>query len=377
LVNAGESAPDGEELFTRIWEPHDRRSANGDGLGPMFNQASCAGCHRQGGVGGGGPLDDNVVLREGSVVHRSSTIPGYGASQVPMAVPIPSTRPMKSLDPGLLSQLGVRGLGSLSRASSRNTPALFGVGLLDRVSDADIEASLCRTDPRFPEITGRLVRLEDGQIGRFGWKGDVPSLAAFVERACANELGLEVSAARQPAAPHDDRPASAPGLDLYDHEVDALTAYVGALPRPARHDDWRAAKGEALFDEVGCASCHTPRIGDLAEAYTDLLVHDMGPALDDRGASYGSPQLASVREGEHDDRAGSREWRTPPLWGVADSAPYLHDGRATTLSGAIRSHGGEASRTSHRFFRLSAEDQGAVVDFLRSLRAPEVPFVRS
>jgi CxxC motif-containing protein (DUF1111 family) len=66
-----------------------------------------------------------------------------------------------------------------------------------------------------------------------------------------------------------------------------------------------------------------------------------------------------------------REWRTPPLWGVADSAPYLHDGRAATLNEAISLHGGEALAAKDRYFHLPDEDRRAVVEFLSCLRAPQ------
>ena len=73
------------------------------------------------------------------------------------------------------------------------------------------------------------------------------------------------------------------------------------------------------------------------------------------------------REFSHVDR----EWRTPPLWGVADSAPYLHDGRAATLNEAISLHGGEALECKNRFFALPDDDRRAVVEFLQCLRAPQ------
>ena len=67
----------------------------------------------------------------------------------------------------------------------------------------------------------------------------------------------------------------------------------------------------------------------------------------------------------------SQEWRTPRLWGVRDSAPYMHDGRAKTLEQAIAMHGGKAHPAAIRFFRLSHEDQTRVLSFLRTLVAPE------
>ena len=65
--------------------------------------------------------------------------------------------------------------------------------------------------------------------------------------------------------------------------------------------------------------------------------------------------------------AAPTEWRTPPLWGVADSAPYLHDGRADTLDDAIRRHDGEAAKTQTRYTRLASSDRKALLAFLSSL----------
>jgi CxxC motif-containing protein (DUF1111 family) len=64
------------------------------------------------------------------------------------------------------------------------------------------------------------------------------------------------------------------------------------------------------------------------------------------------------------------EWRTAPLWGVADSAPYLHDGRAATLEAAIEQHAGEAASAAARFNLLPPDQRQAVVMFLKTLRAP-------
>jgi CxxC motif-containing protein (DUF1111 family) len=64
------------------------------------------------------------------------------------------------------------------------------------------------------------------------------------------------------------------------------------------------------------------------------------------------------------------EWRTPPLWGVADSAPYLHDGRAENLVDAINLHGGEAEHVARNFRALQLADRVRLIAFLRTLRAP-------
>jgi CxxC motif-containing protein (DUF1111 family) len=93
--------------------------------------------------------------------------------------------------------------------------------------------------------------------------------------------------------------------------------------------------------------------------YSDLLLHDMGPALAD-----------NYPEGE----ATGTEWRTTPLWGLGivenllGGTPfYLHDGRTSDLSQAILLHGGEAARAREQFANLSAAEKAAVLAFLKSL----------
>jgi len=66
-----------------------------------------------------------------------------------------------------------------------------------------------------------------------------------------------------------------------------------------------------------------------------------------------------------------QEWRTPPLWGVRDSGPYLHDGRADTLEQAIAFHSGQAAPATVKFFELKSEQRQQVITFLKSLTAPD------
>src|SRR5262245_55374149 len=90
----------------------------------------------------------------------------------------------------------------------------------------------------------------------------------------------------------------------------------------------------------------------------------MGPSLSDSASSYGIEGPPSL------GAPGPQEWRTPPLWGYRDSAPYLHDGRAEDLEEAVALHGGQAHASARRFFALSAEDRLRVEAFLKSLVAP-------
>ncbi len=195
-----------------------------------------------------------------------------------------------------------------------------------------------------------------------------------------------------------------------------------------------ARSGQRLFAKIGCIECHVQHVAPARHIYSDLLLHDMGRLLQapapaplgisgglvsrirvpffaperrpigsgnfrfSIGGYYGSPSaqlptpFAMQRpsypkfpRGQTPDRLYDRipphewtwdrlqrEWRTPPLWGVADSAPYLHDGRAETLDAAILWHGGEAQDSTTKYRSLSRDDRRQVVAFLKSLRAPVV-----
>ena len=104
------------------------------------------------------------------------------------------------------------------------------MGLIDAIPDAAIEAAARR---RHPDVHGRVSRLADGRIGRFGWKAQTATLRDFVVSAAAVEMGLEVPGQPQAADPRIP-PLKAPGLDLNKDECDALTAFVRALPGPKR-----------------------------------------------------------------------------------------------------------------------------------------------
>ncbi len=153
---------------------------------------------------------------------------------------------------------------------------------------------------------------------------------------------------------------------------ESLNFYMRALAVPARRnlDDARVARGEKLFEQAQCAVCHVPEVntGDypalpqiarqVIRPYSDLLLHDMGEGLAD---------------GRPDYRAGPRDWRTPPLWGIGLSekvngnATLLHDGRARNFTEAILWHGGEAAAARDAFRSMPKQEREALLAFLASL----------
>ncbi len=386
----------GRTLFEHQWTVNDPLST-GDGVGPVFNARSCVECHSQGGGGGGGPVERNVTVygltgaaavatakipRVG-VIHTSAIAPEFQETlnQVHPALPHAKTIPLATL---VNSGRSVVPAGI--SVTQRNTPALFGDGLLDAVAEDVLHAEQRRNSTlgrvvgvsraKDPAIRGRVARLADGRLGRFGWKGEFATLDDFVRAACANELGLSnptkpqaISMAR--AVPASDK------VDLSDAQCLLIGDYLRGLPAPeqviprdARHQS-QAEAGAASFEAIGCADCHTPSLGPIAGFYSNLLLHDMGTDLASSTGYYGEPP-APPSEGSGTAPPVANEWRTPPLWGVADSAPYLHDGRAATLDDAIALHRGEATGVAERYQSLPAEDKANILAFLGTLRAPGV-----
>ena len=324
-------SPAERAAFERGRVAFDRDVRLADGLGPSFNADSCRACHAQGAVGGAGSIDMNMIRQgepgHGAVLHRHRTTP----------TPPP-------VDPGA------------SVIERVQAPLLFGVGLVDAIPDAVILANADPTDEDGDGVRGRPHRLDDGRLGRFGWRAAVPDLTEVVRRSLSRHEGLTVPVqdglSFGEAADGDDSPDPEVGADL----IDDLVAFVRGLAPPAhRPRTISAFRGESSFADVGCGSCH--RVLTLADGapvylYSDLLLHDVLP-----------PGEVGVGEGN----AHGRELRTPPLWGLSTSAPFMHDGRSPTIEDAIARHDGEAAASAAAFASLSTEARADVLAFLRSL----------
>lgn len=391
---SAESAAGGRVLFNHDWTPNDPL-ARGDGLGPVFNATSCVACHNQGGPGGGGPVAQNVTVY-GLVGPSPRPVPPSGVVHQ-KAVRSEFQETLNLVHSGLPHQPSIPLSELVDRTrprprdvvvTQRNTPALFGDGLIDAVPDETLLAHqrehstaarlVGLNGTRDSKVRGRIARLSDGRIGRFGWKLEFATLNDFVKAACANELGL--SNPERPQATPLGKPGYKPeGTDLTDEQCGMITDFLRDLPAPRQvvpadsKTRAQAAAGHALFEKMGCADCHSERLGPIAGIYSDMLLHDMGVELESSTGYYGSiiPQ-PTIRNDKFavTEQPTPAEWRTAPLWGVADSGPYLHDGRAETLEEAIELHGGEASDMAARFKAMPGPDRAAIVAFLKTLRAP-------
>jgi CxxC motif-containing protein (DUF1111 family) len=306
-------------------------------------------------------IHPGLVETPSVVLHHYGVDPGYPKWRSRLRAQIPAPRSK--------STQGLAIPGGRIVASERNSPPLFGLGLIDALPD---EVLVATAEQEPAQVRGRVNRMKSGRIGRFGWKAQTTSLREFVLGACSNELGLEApghSQATSPLAPE----VRAKSLDLTQEECDALVAYVQALPAPVRlespHPEAVEA-GRTLFESIGCADCHRPSLGNIEGIYSDLLMHDMGPDLISvtMNIYYGGTQVVDLPTSS--SLADGSEWRTPPLWGYRDSGPYLHDGRARDLHEAVRFHKGQASGSAARFAGLSPARQSEIEQFLNALAAP-------
>jgi CxxC motif-containing protein (DUF1111 family) len=380
----------GRELFEREWSPNDPM-AHGDGLGPVFNARSCAACHFQGGLGGGGANEHNavgfeVLPRPGDhtfvtgTIHNFSTDPAAkeSDSRLHKLFPMIPGRTIRSGPADCQSVVTIPDFDPV-RTQAVQATALFGAGWIDLISDRAILRNArnrgIRTAARelalhFDDIPVGKARHVSGGVGKFGWRGQFATLAEFVSAACANELGLGTPTNDQARPFTGSARASEPDLDR--SQVRALVSFVKTLPRPVEADGGEpAARGKHLFREIGCAACHVPDLGGVKGVYSDFLLYvldDPTPAGGSDGYGPAPPQLNLP--GRPESEPEPAEWKTPPLWGVADSAPYWHDGTAATLKDAILHHRGMGKAVTERYKALPAADQAAVLAFLGTLKAP-------
>ncbi|MEO1335970.1 MAG: di-heme oxidoredictase family protein, partial [Myxococcota bacterium] len=359
-------------MFDRGLKVAVRRFKRSEGLGPHFNLVFCGGCHEKPAFGGSGPRYRNFLLTGQKLTDGSFAGTGVNGVQVFYE---PGGRVRMPTDP------------ATNVWATRNPIPFFGVGLLAELPNEAILANADPDDADGDGISGR-PNYDRGFVGRFGRKSQTVSTEGFIRGPLFNHLGLTsnplsdarknelpvpsgtamrqavVSAsigqtareqAAAPAEPTVDDDG-VPDPELSEQDLFDLIAYTMLLAAPqAEPLAGASARGAELFTSVGCEGCHVQSlVGPRGRIplYSDLLLHDMGPDLAD---------------GIEMKLATGSEFRTQPLWGVAATGPYLHDGRADTLHEAIVAHGGEALASADAYLALSAEQQDDVREFLLSL----------
>jgi len=382
----------GKRLFDRDWSDVEGPVH----VGPLFNATSCMTCHVKDGRGQppASPQETPVSLAfQLSSPEGHGPDPRYGAQldvrhldgqsaegTVEVHYDEVSGRFSSGESYSLLrpryvfTQLSKGPLEA--RFSPRVAPVNFGLGLIEAIPEAALLALEDPDDRDQDGISGRANRVasvEDGQtrLGRFGWKANQPTLRQQVAVALATDMGLTTTL--YPLHQGREAPDADAAPEVSPEALDSIVFYTRLVAAPKRRD-WDAPatlRGKAVFEAIGCGSCHlatpfvteeVPGFPELSRQkiypYTDLLLHDMGEGLAD---------------GRPDGLATGTEWRTPPLWGIGlvkavnGHTRFLHDGRARNLEEAVLWHGGEAAPAQARYTRLPLVDRQALLTFLESL----------
>jgi len=355
-----------------------------DGLGPIFVAPSCESCHV--GDGKGHPAFSltrfgrmtaagfDPMRASGGPQVQNRAIQNYLAEVVPGGV----TGYARFIAPS------VTGLGYLEAVTDATLLALQDPDDLDRdgisgrvqlVDETDIVAEIERLEDVIDGSLPPRIRVGGKLIGKFGKKASAISLLHQTVSAYHEDMGITSNVL--PVDPVNRQVGGFASDGVADPEVasstvEAVVFYLRTLKAPPRRgaDAADVVAGGELFATIGCAKCHLTvlRTGPSTitalsnmdfHPFTDLLLHDMGPDLDD---------------GYTEGLAGTSEWRTAPLWGIGlaersqgGTAFLLHDGRARSLQEAIDFHGGEGALSRTGFRGLTRTQQDQVLAYLRSL----------
>jgi len=331
------------------------------GLGPVFNTVSCVACHSVPAIGGGSAI---LETRFGRFANgHFDPLASEGGSLLQISAIDPKTQEVIPPDANVIAK--------------RITTPLFGLGLIEAIPDSAI--ILNALAPKPDNISGRLSIVTDvasgnTRVGRFGWKAQQASLLAFAGDAYLNEIGItsrlfptenapngnaQLLAKYDKVADPEDQVDPATGNADIDHFADFMRLLA---PPPKVALSMSAKAGQDLFSQIGCAGCHQPTFftgsnpidaldRKVVALYSDLLLRDMG----------------SLGDGIAQGTARTTEMKTPPLWGLRARGPFLHDGRAATVSAAIHLHDGEGAAARNRFNRLGSTQQQQLLAFLNSI----------
>lgn len=406
------------DLFNAGKEEFEEADGLGEGLGPRFNLDSCVGCHLQPASGGTSP-PVNPQVAVATAFGANNRVPFFVTADGPVREARFQYNPDGTRDGGVhalfvisgrvdesgdASGCDIRQENFLLQARKDNlvfripTPT-FGAGLIEQIPDSVIRNNAAAQEvqkaalgifgrPNRIRVSGDTNRTgNDGTIARFGWKAQNKSLLLFSGEAYNVEMGItnelfqteRDETATWQLAPTPNNVTNPEGATVADVlsaiEKFALFMRFLAPPTPSPMIPGGAPSienGRALFQDIGCALCHTPTLttGEASvtalsnqpvNLYSDLLVHGMGPRLAD-----------DIVQGE----AGPDEFRTAPLWGLGQRIFFLHDGRTTDLLEAILAHKGgpslrfpasEANAVIDRFYGLSEPQKQDPLNFLRSL----------
>ena len=336
-----------------------------DGLGPTFNAQSCRECHQNVATGGSSQVTE---LRTGQR-KNGRFLEALGGTLIESRATYPEIAEY------VTDEDNIRAL-----RLSTNT---LGNGFVECIDDSTLVAI---RDAQPPALRGTIVMapvLEAGdtaRAGRFGWKSQHASLQSFAADAYLNEMGIT-----SPLFPEEN---TANGRDVgrYDPvddpeddgvDVLAFADFMRSTKAPARGPITAAVRaGESLFNQIGCASCHTPSIttappgtpinagafqvpaalgNKMIHPYSDFLLHNVGTG--DGIPSLPTPEAAAT----------ANQMRTAPLWGLRTRNRLMHDGLSFTPNDAIVRHAGQAMGVRQSYEGLATSQKLQIQAFLNSL----------
>jgi len=385
----------------------ERFEAISDGLGPLFNAHSCRECHQSPVTGGVSQVTELRVGHKGpDGKFHTPEIPINHGSEIIKGRSLVNQRAICPNADFPAVEIQERVPDSETIRTFRTSLGTLGDGFVEAVDDStliDISNRQCKQD--HGRICGLILRVPilespgETRVGRFGWKSQHASLLSFAGDAYLNEIGItnrlfpdEVTNLCNTVAEPNDR-EGADGLT----DIDRFARFMRSTKAPARDARQAGASaakaGETLFAKIGCAICHVPTLTSAAPGtvinggkftipeplgskkfhpYSDFLLHDIGTgdgivtAMEEH---YGKRMYQTQWRDLSLDafQATANRMRTAPLWGVHTQLSLMHDGTSLTFHDAILRHRGEATNVTERFEKLSGTDQGAIIEFLKSL----------
>jgi CxxC motif-containing protein (DUF1111 family) len=333
------------------------------GLGSVFVATSCGSCHAGDGKGtpfttltrfGQTDSTGNKFLDLGGPQLQNRAIPGYTPETIPAGATFSKFTPPANTGLGFLEAVADATILSMADPNDANGDGISGVPNWNTV-------------PSYVSIPSSAIPRGEKYICRFGKKASTFDLLQQTVTAYNQDIGVTSTFNLSDVySGHDIDP------EVSDNTVRNVVAYLKTLKAPIQRQkqDPDVVAGQNIFIQIKCASCHVPELQTgyspipglsykTFYPYTDLLLHDMGPGLDD-GYTEGS--------------AKTYEWRTPPLWGLGLSPAsqggkyfLMHDGRARSIEQAIEMHGGEATQSRENYMALTQTDRTALIKFLNSL----------
>jgi CxxC motif-containing protein (DUF1111 family) len=370
---AGDTYAHDQQVYEQTHDPN-------SGLGPVFNARACVDCHQNPVSGAasqfteirvghkdanGNFVNPTILINDGADSIAGRSIINDRAICPQAQEHVPATEDIRALRAAL------------------NT---LGDGFVEAIDDNTLRLIAARqADSSDGQIRGEVIEVPvleaPGQtrVGRFGWKNQHSSLLSFIGDAYLNEMGVTnrlrpkgTTTVCKTTQDPEDTPDDLGMADI-DHFAQFVRGTKVPPPDAVLAATPAALQGHALFQTIGCSTCHVESIVTAAPgtlinggifavpaALGNKIIHPFGDYL-----------LHDIETGDGIVQAGpmdtANKLRTAPLWGLRMRSRYMHDLRSMTVENAIERHGGEALHVERRFDELTPKEKQELIAFLNSL----------